>query len=86
MARRFVNERALAATERLSALAADCGMSPVTFSIAWTLTRDFLGSTLVGVTRIDQLDEHLAAAEAVIPNDILTACDEIWRDIRYPME
>jgi len=86
MARRFVNERTLAATERLSALAADCGMSPVTFSIAWTLTRNFLGSTLVGVTRIDQLDEHLAAAEAVIPSDILAACDEIWRDIRYPME
>jgi len=86
MTQRFVNERTLASTQRLSALAADCGMSLVTFSIAWTLTRDFVGSTLVGVSRIDQLDEHLAAADAVIPDDILTACDEIWKEIRYPME
>jgi len=86
MTKRFVNERTLASTERLSALAADCGMSLVTFSIAWTLTRDFVGSTLVGVSQIDQLDEHLAAADAVIPHDILTACDEIWKEIRYPME
>jgi aryl-alcohol dehydrogenase-like predicted oxidoreductase len=86
MTKRFINERTLAATERLSALAADCGMSLVTFSIAWTLTRDFVGSTLVGVTRVDQLDEHLAAADSVIPDDILVACDEIWKENRYPME
>ncbi|MBW2543668.1 MAG: aldo/keto reductase [Deltaproteobacteria bacterium] len=86
MTQRFVNERTLASTERLSALAADCGMSPVTFSIAWTLTRDFVGSTLIGVSRIEQLDEHLAAADAAIPDDILAACDEIWKEIRYPME
>jgi len=86
MTKRFVNARTLAATERYSALAADCGMSLVTFSIAWTLTRDFVGSTLVGVTQIDQLDDHLAAAGAVIPEDVLAACDEIWKEIRYPME
>ncbi len=86
MTKRFINERTLAATERLSELAADCGMSLVTFSIAWTLTRDFVGSTLVGVTRADQLDEHLAAADVVIPDDILSACDEIWKEFRYPME
>jgi aryl-alcohol dehydrogenase-like predicted oxidoreductase len=86
MTGRFINERTLAATERLSALAADCGVSLVTFSVAWTLTRDFVGSTLVGVTRVDQLDEHLAAADIVIPDDILAACDEIWKEIRYPME
>jgi aryl-alcohol dehydrogenase-like predicted oxidoreductase len=58
----------------------------VTFSIAWTLSRDFVASTLVGVTRVDQLDEHLAAADAVISDDILSACDEIWKEFRYPME
>jgi aryl-alcohol dehydrogenase-like predicted oxidoreductase len=86
MTKRFVNERTLAATERLSALAADCGVSLVTFSIAWTLTRDFVGSTLVGVTQADQLDEHLAAADTVIPDEALAACDDIWKEIRYPME
>jgi len=32
------------------------------------------------------VDEHLAAASAVIPDGILVACDEIWKEIRYPME
>jgi len=86
MTKRFVNPRTLAATERFMALAGDCGLSPVTFGVAWTLTRDFVGSTLVGVTRLDQLDEQLAAAEAVIPDDVLAACDEIGNEIRYPME
>jgi aryl-alcohol dehydrogenase-like predicted oxidoreductase len=86
MTKRFINERTLAMTDRLAALAADCGMSLVTFSVAWTLTRDFVGSTLVGVTQIDQLEEHLAASDVVIPDDILAACDELAKEIRYPME
>jgi aryl-alcohol dehydrogenase-like predicted oxidoreductase len=86
MTKRFVNERTLAATERFSLLANECGVSLVTFSVAWTLTRDFVASTLVGVTSIDQLDEHLEASNTVIPDDILAACDEIGKEIRYPME
>jgi aryl-alcohol dehydrogenase-like predicted oxidoreductase len=85
MTARFVNERTLAATERFQRVAADCGMSLVTFAIAWTLTRDFLGSTLIGVTTIEQLDPILAAADAKIPSDALAAVDQISREIRYPM-
>jgi aryl-alcohol dehydrogenase-like predicted oxidoreductase len=86
MVGRFVNERTLAATARIAEVAADCGMSLVTFCVAWTLTRDFVGSTLIGVTSVDQLADPLAAADAVIPDDALAACDAIWREIRYPME
>jgi len=85
MTRRFLNERTLAATARVAELAAGCGLSPVTFSVAWTLTRRFLGSTLIGVTRCDQLDEHLDAAEARLPQEALDACDQLARDIRYPL-
>jgi aryl-alcohol dehydrogenase-like predicted oxidoreductase len=86
MVGRFVNERSLAATARIAEIASDCGMSPVTFSIAWTLTRDFVASTLIGVTKVEQLADHLAAADAVIPDDALAACDALSREIRYPME
>ena len=85
MTRRFVSERTLAATERVCAIAADCGLDPVTFAVAWTLTRRFVGSTLIGATHPDQLDVHLAAAEAKIPDDALEACDRLAKDIRYPM-
>jgi aryl-alcohol dehydrogenase-like predicted oxidoreductase len=86
MTARFVNERTLATAARVVELARECGLSPVTFSVAWTLTRDFLGSSLIGVTHPDQLDEQLRAAEVVLPDDALAACDRIAKEIRYPME
>ena len=84
MTRRFVNERTLATTARVMEIAAECDMSPVTFSVAWLLTRDFVGSAIIGVTRPEQLAEHLAACEAEIPADALEACDLLAKEIRYP--
>jgi aryl-alcohol dehydrogenase-like predicted oxidoreductase len=86
MTERFVNERTLATAARVGEIARDCGLSPVTFAVAWTLTRDFVGSTIVGATSAAQLDAQLAAAEARIPEDALAACDRLAREIRHPME
>ena len=55
------------------------------FAIAWTLTRDFLGSTLIGVTTPEQLDPILAAADAKLPPDALAAVDAVSKEIRYPL-
>jgi aryl-alcohol dehydrogenase-like predicted oxidoreductase len=57
----------------------------VTFATAWTLSRDFVGSTIVGATMPEQLDETLAAAEVTLDEPTLRACDEISREIPYPM-
>ena len=86
MTERFVNERTLDTVERVASVARECGLSPVTFSVAWTLSRDFVGSTIIGVTGSDQLLEHLAAVDVTLPDDALAACDRISKEIRYPME
>jgi len=85
MTRRFVNERTLAATERFAKLAAEHGLPLTTFAVAWTLTRRFVGSTLVGATTVAQLDETLRAAEVQLPPEALAACDAISREIPYPL-
>jgi aryl-alcohol dehydrogenase-like predicted oxidoreductase len=85
MTARFVNQATLATTARMGEIARQCGLAPATFAIAWTLTRDFLGSTLIGATRVAQLDELLAAAEAKVPPDALEAVERLSREIRYPM-
>lgn len=85
MTSRFINERSLAAVERFEKLAADAGHSVVTFATAWTLSRDFVGSTLIGATRVAQLDETLAAAGVTLPDDVLAACDAVSREIPYPL-
>ena len=85
MTRRFVNERTLASTARFMELAAQAGMSSVTLAVAWTLTRDFVGSTIVGATSPEQLPDLLRGGEVELPADLRTACDRVTRDILYPM-
>jgi aryl-alcohol dehydrogenase-like predicted oxidoreductase len=86
MTRRFVNERTLATAARIAEIAASVEMSPVTFSIAWTLTRDYVASTIIGVTSLAQLGDHLAAAELQIPAEAMAAVDALASEIRHPME
>jgi aryl-alcohol dehydrogenase-like predicted oxidoreductase len=85
MTRRFVNEKTLAATERFAKIAAEAGLTPVTLAIAWTLAHDFVGSTIVGATSVQQLDDSLRAADVTLPADVLGACDAVSKEILYPM-
>jgi len=85
MTKRFINERSLAATARFAALAAEHDMAPATLAVAWTLTRDFVGSTIIGATHPDQLDETLAAADVVLSAELLAACDAVSTEIKYPL-
>jgi aryl-alcohol dehydrogenase-like predicted oxidoreductase len=85
MTRRFINEHTLASVDAFSELANSCDTSIATFATAWSLTRDFVGSTLIGATTKAQLEETLAAATLTIPADVLAACDKISKKIRYPM-
>jgi hypothetical protein len=85
MARRFVNEKSLTSTERFAQIAAEAGISLVTLATAWSKQHDFVASTIVGVTREDQLDDIFAAADLVLSPETLKAIDEVTRDILYPM-
>jgi len=85
MGRRFVNEQSLASTERFMAIAAEAGISPVTMAVAWSKQHDFVASTIVGVSKQDQVAEILAAADLVLPDDVMKAIDKVSREIRYPM-
>ena len=69
----------------MAEIARDCDMSLVTFAIAWTLTKEFVGSTLLGATSPEQLDPALAAAELRLPDDAIAAQERIAKEIRYPM-
>ncbi len=85
MTRRFVNEKTLATTERIAKLSGECDMPVATFAVAWTLSREFVGSTIVGVTKVEQLPDLLRASSVKIPDAALFACDEITKEIPYPM-
>lgn len=85
MTQRFVNEKTLATTARMLEIASGCDMSPVTFATAWTLSRDFVGSTIIGATRAEQMVDILAAGGATIPFEALAQVDALSKEVLYPM-
>ena len=85
MAGRFVNEKSLESTRRFMDIAKDAGMSPVTLATAWSKQHDFVASTIVGVSKFDQLADILAAADLELSADVMKACDAVTKDQMYPM-
>ncbi len=85
MGRRFVNDRSMDATERFIGIAAEAGLDPVTFAVAWSKQHDFVASTIVGVSTEDQLDPILAAADLVLTDAVMQAVNKVSREIPYPM-
>lgn len=85
MADRFVNEGTLASTARYLEIARAAGMSPTTLATAWSMNFDFVASTIIGARTADQLDESLAALDVTLSDEIMKLCDDVHKEILYPM-
>ncbi|MBI1361479.1 MAG: aldo/keto reductase [Alphaproteobacteria bacterium] len=85
MAKRFVNEKSLAATARFQGLAREAGLSVTTMATAWSKQHDFVASTIVGVTHENQLPDILAAADLTLDADLMKKLDAVSKEILYPM-
>lgn len=85
MAQRFINDKSLASTERFVGIAAEAGLRPITLATAWSMQPEFVASTIVGASRAEQLDDILAAADVVLPKEVLDAIDRVSHQFMYPM-
>lgn len=85
MAQRFVNPGTLATVERLQPLAQSLGVPLVAFCLAWSKQHDFVASTIVGATSLEQMEAWLPATELRLSPEILAEVDRITQEIRYPM-
>lgn len=85
MASRFVNEKSLESAQRFARIAADIGVSPVTLAVAWSKQHDFVASSIIGATKLAQMDELLAAADLVLNKETRARINETSREIMYPM-
>jgi aryl-alcohol dehydrogenase-like predicted oxidoreductase len=54
-------------------------------AVAWSKQFDFVASTIVGATNVEQLDDILAAIDLKLSEDTLRQCDAVHNDILYPM-
>jgi aryl-alcohol dehydrogenase-like predicted oxidoreductase len=85
MAKRFVNDKSLLATERFGAIAQEAGMSLVTMATAWSMQHDFVASTIVGATHENQLAEIFAASDLILPDEVMKKINAVSKEILYPM-
>lgn len=64
-----LRENGLRRVQQLVDLARDVGMTPAQLAIAWTLRRKEVSSVITGATSLEQLNDNLAAADAVTKLD-----------------
>lgn len=86
MADRFLNDRVCETVRRLKVIADDLGVSLTALSVAWSKQHDFVASTIIGATSVDQLNESLKADGMTLSAETLRRIDEIDVEIPNPMK
>jgi aryl-alcohol dehydrogenase-like predicted oxidoreductase len=72
-----------AAVEELRAIASDAGKTLVQLSLQWLLSQPLVDSVIIGVSRLEQLEENLKAAEGPhLDKSVLERCDAVWKRLR----
>ena len=72
--RRWFSAPVLNAAQGLIPIAAEAGLTPAQFAIAWTLRRPEVTSAIIGASRPEQVDDNVAASGALVdPLLFLTA-------------
>lgn len=66
-----LNARNVAVSRRLAELAAERGRTAAQLSLAWVLHQPAVAATIVGASRVEQLDELVAAAELELDQETL---------------
>jgi aryl-alcohol dehydrogenase-like predicted oxidoreductase len=84
-AARFAGSRSIELTAKYLQIAKEAGINPVTMAMAWTLSFSFLGSSIFGVTKKEQLKEILDSADMQLGVDIMKALDAAHSKVLYPM-
>jgi aryl-alcohol dehydrogenase-like predicted oxidoreductase len=77
------NDRLEPVIDAYLSLASGAGIDPVHMALAWLQTRPFRCSAILGATTLAQLEHGLAAQDMALPDDVVTAIDDLNR--RHPL-
>lgn len=71
------------AVEKLGHVAAGAGRSLVSLALNWLLHHTAADCIILGASRLEQLDQNLAALEeGPLPAEAVAACDRVWDGLR----
>ncbi|KFZ80542.1 aldo/keto reductase [Amycolatopsis sp. MJM2582] len=74
---RQVNRTRLEAVERLAKVADQAGLSLIQLALGFVVAHPGVTSAIIGPRTLEHLESQLAAADTVLPSDVLDAIDEI---------
>jgi aryl-alcohol dehydrogenase-like predicted oxidoreductase len=83
---RWGRPESLAAAKRYNMLAREHGLTPTHMALAFCYTNWRVASTIIGVTRVAQLDECIDAWGTTLSPELLAAIDKIRWEIRDPAQ
>ncbi|WP_394360828.1 aldo/keto reductase [Amycolatopsis sp. SB7-3] len=72
-----VNRTRLEAVERLAKVADQAGLSLIQLALGFVVAHPGVTSAIIGPRTLEHLESQLAAADTVLPSDVLDAIDEI---------
>ncbi len=89
--RRYWNDAAFGAVERLGDFLAGRGKSLTQVALAWLLAQPGVTCAILGASRPEQLDDSLPGVELALDEEERRACDDVWfalpreRDPQYAL-
>ena len=81
---RYSNDNCHRATKLYQTLALDNGLTLTQMALAFVNQQDFVTSTIIGATTMNQLQENIAAFETVLTPEIISAINKIQELIPNP--
>ena len=83
---RYWHEQQFRAVEQLRKIAQLAGRSLVSLALNWLLHHTVADCIILGASRMEQLNENLVTIDdGPLSEDVLKACDEVWRNLRGPL-
>ena len=78
---RWMTDPVLTAVQRLLPLAADLGLTPAQFALAWVLAQPNISAAIIGASRPSQIDDNVKASGVELGADVLAAVDDALADV-----
>ncbi|MEE9325068.1 MAG: aldo/keto reductase [Dehalococcoidia bacterium] len=70
------------AVERLSSIAREHELTLLELALNWVRANATVSSAIVGARTLEQLEQNLAAWGKDLPEEVFSACDEVWPSIK----
>jgi aryl-alcohol dehydrogenase-like predicted oxidoreductase len=81
---RYSNENCIRATKLYQELAKANGLTLTQMALAFVNQQDFVTSTIIGATTLEQLQENIAAFETILSSEIINEINKIQDLIPNP--